>query len=1130
MRILTLRLKNLNSLKGEWKIDFTQAPFAQGGLFAITGPTGAGKTTLLDAICLALYHRTPRMGVISANTNELMTRSTAECLAEVEFAIKGKRYRAFWSQHRAQNSANGKLQPAHAELVTADGSILTNKLSEKVKLVEELTGLDFARFTKSMMLAQGGFAAFLEAKSSERAELLEQLTGTEIYGEISKKVFEQHREQKEVVKRLQAQTEHLALLSAEQVQELQAQQQQITQQTEQQRSVQKCLQADQKWYEQLQRLTTIISEKQQAQQQAMQQLQAAEPEQLQLKRHQPAAKLCPEFKQLARAREEYQAKQQAVTTAQHALPALKTELTQQVQQALQYLQQAQASIQKQQALALTQQRHLQQQIAEQQSVLQLAPYFSDWEQQLGEWRRAIDQLQTADTHQAKAKQAQLKQQQVVAELSQQQPEHEQAVRHIEQQLAELKLRYPYWADRADSLLAHSQQLNQQLQTAATAKKLLDDQRNMAHSLQHQQQLVTEKTQQLQQLSAQLVALRERWTQLNQQKKDQQRIYELERTVQSLTEYRAQLQADEPCPLCGSLEHPSVSQYQTVDPSTTQQALQQLEEQLEQLTNEGKLLGNQEVQLRTEQANSQARIDELQSAAQALAQQLTECLAELSLTSASELSGLIEQHSEQLRSLSHFTQQHEQLTTAKQQAAIALQQLTAQQTTETQRLTEYELQLSQATAERTEKQQAEQTKQNALLQQLTAAKVTAALADYAAVKTWLQAQQQNLKQAQQWQTEMVELEKSTLQQEAKLQQLAQQLTFWQAQAEQLALPETGLTEDCAPLTLPEQQAFNQLLARYQQQNSQLELLQQQLQQQHQQLTEQEQQWQSLLAEQGFASEAAFNAALLSAEQVATIEQTLQTLTEQQQLSLVQLQQAETQLARFKHESSQPQFTLAEIEQQLLTLEAQLTTLHQQFGSITSKLENDQAQRTTVAGVQQQIAQQQALCEQWARLDGLIGSADGAKYRRYVQGITLDQLTYLANQHLARLHGRYVLVRQSNKELELAIEDTWQADAVRDVKTLSGGESFLVSLALALALSDLVSHKTKIESLFLDEGFGTLDSETLDIALEALDHLNASGKMVGVISHVEALKERIPVQIKVSKGQGMGMSRLDERFRG
>ncbi|MEA3314592.1 MAG: SbcC/MukB-like Walker B domain-containing protein, partial [Campylobacterota bacterium] len=153
--------------------------------------------------------------------------------------------------------------------------------------------------------------------------------------------------------------------------------------------------------------------------------------------------------------------------------------------------------------------------------------------------------------------------------------------------------------------------------------------------------------------------------------------------------------------------------------------------------------------------------------------------------------------------------------------------------------------------------------------------------------------------------------------------------------------------------------------------------------------------------------------------------------------------------------------------------------------------------------------------WEILNSLIGQADGSKYQLFVQNLTLGHLLVLSNNHLQYLSDRYELIKDDNIDLSISIIDKYQLNQIRSTNTLSGGETFLISLSLALGLSDLVNDKIKVDSLFLDEGFGTLDEESLNVAIDALEKLQLKGKTIGIISHIKLLKERISTQIKLKK---------------
>jgi exonuclease SbcC len=182
-------------------------------------------------------------------------------------------------------------------------------------------------------------------------------------------------------------------------------------------------------------------------------------------------------------------------------------------------------------------------------------------------------------------------------------------------------------------------------------------------------------------------------------------------------------------------------------------------------------------------------------------------------------------------------------------------------------------------------------------------------------------------------------------------------------------------------------------------------------------------------------------------------------------------------------------------------------------VAARLHHDDQSRAAVAGLGPEIERQQARADRWASLAAVIGSADGARFRVFAQGLTLDALVAHANEHLRQLAPRYRLARVPGQDLELQVIDRALGGEPRGVNSLSGGETFLASLALALGLSSLASQQVRVQSLFIDEGFGTLDPDTLDGALSVLDELQSTGRQIGIISHVPGLGERFGVRVEV-----------------
>ncbi len=298
---------------------------------------------------------------------------------------------------------------------------------------------------------------------------------------------------------------------------------------------------------------------------------------------------------------------------------------------------------------------------------------------------------------------------------------------------------------------------------------------------------------------------------------------------------------------------------------------------------------------------------------------------------------------------------------------------------------------------------------------------------------------------------------------------------------------------------------------------VDFLKKRIDQRDPELRERETGFSAALAHLDFSDEEQFLAAVLSSECRAELAAAAKNLDERKtDLKARQndrVARLDAEMARKITDKS-----LEELGRQFKDYEETMKDLRDIIAELKHQLSQNTDAKERIKEWQTAIAAQKRECSRWDNLHELIGSADGKKYRNFAQGLTFEMMIGHANRQLQKLTDRYLLARDDAQPLELNVIDNYQAGEIRSTKNLSGGESFIVSLSLALGLSHMASKNVRVDSLFLDEGFGSLDDEALETALDTLASLKKEGKLIGLISHVAALKERIGTQIQVAPQVG------------
>lgn len=1210
MRILQVRFKNLNSLVGEWEIDLTHQAFVADGIFAIIGPTGAGKTTILDAISLALYGRTPRLSKISKSANEVMSRRTGECYAEVTFETQTGRYRCHWSQHRARRNPDGELQAPKHEIANAhSGEIFEAKIRGVAEQIEAATGMDFERFTRSMLLAQGGFAAFLQAGPDERAPILEQITGTEIYSHISIRVHERRSDERKKLDALKAELAGVQLLGAEDERQLGIS---LAEKTQQDAELGQMLELDKQalaWLDGIAALEAELTQIGSQMQGLVTRQEAFAPEHDRLKRATKALELAGEYAALSVERHNQATERQHLNDSLAAFPNIDAAVKQAEEAAKLASGQLDTQKEGQQKLAplIRQARELDLKIREKAAPIKVAgEAITGYEASLAELGTKQSQDGTRLDSQRQAL-ADLQQQLDASQADGGLVEHLTGLAGRFEALQNLQAQCNGTLEKislADAQLAGAGQLWQdQLEHQATQQRGLDavqaalaqqqlefkrilgdrdlaDWRGTVTTLTAQKTQLAkacEAAQSLVKSGQALVELGQRQQALSAEGADlagrlhahidgqgalekEMALLETQlsllKKIADLEEARHQLKDGEPCPLCGALEHP-FAEGNIPLPDETRQRLDAVRADLKAAHDvvAGLKVKQAEVGKDLEQAaaNQQAYTEQIAEAKALLSQTcaaiavagdglgLGEALAKLLQENAAELTHAtgavlaaegVEKGIAKLRGELELAK--ENLAQAEREVLVCLHNKNAAlQTLERlkQEMAALQAQRDDAFA-RVRQEVLAYAMDLASLEQLPTiyAQLTARREQWLArqkAKLGLEQDIAALEQRILHQAGQVELANEGLdKQRGLLAGLLHEQASWQLQRREV-FGEQNPDDEEHRLAAAIEAADKALDMARQQQNAATQALgmltakiaglEASLAARGIPLAAAETAFGGRLEGLGFMDEAHFKAAWLPDDERNALARLAQQLADENTGLAARQHDKTIQLEseRLKQVTGQSK---DELGLALADKIANQKELQQAIGGIRLKLNDNEKLKQTQQERALALEAQQREYSRWDLLHGLIGSADGKKYRNFAQGLTFEIMVGHANRQLQKMTDRYLLLRDDGQPLELKVMDNYQAGEVRSTKNLSGGESFIVSLSLALGLSQMASKNVRLDSLFLDEGFGTLDEEALDTALETLACLQQDGKLIGVISHVSALKERISTQILVAPQTG------------